>query len=86
VWLQGRNEVRLAAGVGAMGLTRRRPVCAAPCVVLTCSLPNCGAVLVRDLSVSVVIQKAETLTVVKLLVFIYSKQYVIIFSKSLHYH
>jgi hypothetical protein len=33
---------RLAAGMGAMGLTRRRPQCvhAASCVVLTCSLPT----------------------------------------------
>jgi hypothetical protein len=43
---------RLAAGVGAMGLSRRTPQCA-PCVVLTCSLPTSKAVLVRDLSVSV---------------------------------
>ena len=31
-------------------------------VVLTCSLPTCEAVLVRDLSVSVAIQKVETLS------------------------
>jgi hypothetical protein len=67
-WYQPRLGVNvlcaaiLAAGLGAMGLTRRRPVCAAPCVVLICSLPTCGAVLVRDISVSVTIQKAETLT------------------------
>jgi hypothetical protein len=37
-------------------------VCAAPRVVLTYSLPTCEALLVRNLSVSVAIQKAETLT------------------------
>jgi hypothetical protein len=37
-------------------------VCAAPCIILTCSLPTCKVVLVRDLYVSVTIQTAKTLT------------------------
>jgi hypothetical protein len=40
VQLYGWCLPRLAA-VDEMGLTCRRPQCAAPCVILTCSLPIC---------------------------------------------